>query len=220
MAFRVYEPRLSPSGPVVALTTTGFRFNVEAARLAGLHDPVHWVRVSLDHEQRRIGFRFFSGETRPSNTLKLKGLRGRYYRFSAKGVIWNVPWIHAVSKQDSAADRNFKMERLDSDRNRWVIRLAPWFECKASPNDVGSLGSKEGIYRYRDASDRIIYIGKGKIADRFREHERRDWGIEWIEYSEIEGDENQFDWESFHLDRYEETHDALPPRNRSRGRSS
>jgi hypothetical protein len=77
----------------------------------------------------------------------------------------------------------------------------------------------KGIYRYRNKEDQIIYIGKGGIKTRVNSPERRDWGIQKIEYSILLDDELSFYWENYYLDRYLSTHGSKPPFNVIMGKS-
>ena len=102
----------------------------------------------------------------------------------------------------------------------WTIRLAPWFEHSVQPADIGSVEAAAGIYRYLDADGGVIYIGKGEVAARFRSPERREWDIAKVEYSEIDGEAKQYEWESFHMERFRERqNNRLPYFNRVSGRS-
>ena len=92
-----------------------------------------------------------------------------------------------------------------------MIRLAPWFELSVLPGNISQIGNVAGIYRYRNATDEVIYIGKGRITDRFRKPDRRMWEIERIEYSVVPDDE-QYKFEKFHLDRFVKENDGHRPR--------
>lgn len=218
MAFRPYIPSLNPEGPLVGVEPWGFRFTVDAANLAGLDDSIYWTKIQLDHEERCIAFEFLGGTERPENALKLQGGKGR--TCTAKALVRHTPWIRAVASLRDRAARKFEIFRHPAVPQFWTIRLAPWFELSVRPEDIGSVETATGIYRYLDADGEIIYIGKGKIEERFRSAERREWGIVKIEYSEIGNEGKQYEWESFHLERFRERHNnRLPHFNRVGGRS-
>ena len=172
-----------------------FRFSAVAAKTADL-EKAHWVRVSTDERERLIGFEFLGDPIQPEDANKLRGTGGRSRLCTAKGLINQTPWINAVA----AKKRKFKLSQYPRDQKIWVIRLAPWFELSVLPEDIGSIGAGAGIYRYRDSGGEVVYIGKGRIADRFREPARRMWGIARIEYSLVPEEDEQYKWEKFHLD--------------------
>ena len=219
MALKLYQPHRTARTPVVTVGSYGqFRFSAEAARKAGL-ESAHWVRISTDESERLIGFEFLDDPIQPEDTNKLvRDKRGkRYCSCRARGLINNTPWIKKV------ADRNRKFDLVPYPDNQriWVIRLAPWFELSVRPGDIGKIGDAAGVYRYCDADGKVIYIGKGRIAHRYREEpQRRDWDISIIEYSLVPKDE-QFKWEKFHLKDFAKEHsDRLPQHNFNSGQAA
>jgi len=75
----------------------------------------------------------------------------------------------------------------------------------------------KGIYRYWD-KDVVVYIGKGNIKDRFREVGRSDWKFDTIEYSIINDENEQYEWESYWLEKFkEENSERLPYYNKIAG---
>ena len=209
MALKPYQPsHRAARTPVVTVASHGvFRFSAEASRKAGL-ESAHWVRMSSDESKRLIGFEFLDDQIQPENAHRLmrsKGTSSRSCR--ARGLINHTPWIKEV------ADSGRKFELSQDPRNQriWVIRLEPWFERSVSPEAIGKIGAAAGVYRYRDAGGKVIYIGKGRIADRYREEpQRRDWDISIIEYSQVQTDE-QFKWENFHLELFKKEHSGRRP---------
>ena len=208
MPFKTYTPRYrAAKEPLVTVAPGQFRFSAVAAKTADL-EKAHWVRVSTDERERLIGFEFLGDPIQPEDANKLRGTGGSSRLCTAKGLINQTPWINAVA----AKKRKFKLSQYPRDQKIWVIRLAPWFELSVLPEDIGSIGAGAGIYRYRDSGGEVVYIGKGRIADRFREPARRMWGIARIEYSLVPEEDEQYKWEKFHLDDFAKEHDGRFPR--------
>ena len=94
----------------------------------------------------------------------------------------------------------------------------PAFENWVLPSNIHTLNSDtRGIYRYRKA-DEIIYIGKGRIRERYQELGRNSWGVSKIEYSEITDDDKALEWEEWWIDRFQQEHNGnLPRYNQVRG---
>ena len=191
----------------MTVAPAGFRFSAAAAKRAGL-ESAHWVRMSTDESERLIGFEFLGGPVQPEDANKLAGTRGSSRECWAQEVINSAPWIQAVA----AKRRKFKLFQYPSDQKIWVIRLAPWFELSVLPEEIGSIGTGAGIYRYLDAGGEVVYIGKGRIVDRYRDSARRTWGIARIEYSLVPEEDEQYKWEKFHLDNFAKEHDGRLPR--------
>lgn len=185
----------------------GFRFSAAAARLAELRSA-HWVRISTDESERLIAFEFLDDPIQPEDTNKLMKSRGRSCSCRAKGLVKSAPWINTVATRKL----KFELSQYPQNTKIWVIRLAPWFELSCRPEEIRTIGAAAGIYRYRDASGEVIYIGKGRIVDRFREPTRRAWNIETIEYSLVPNNDEQHRWEKYHLDRFAKEHNGYLPR--------
>ena len=192
--------------PVVTVDSGGFRFSAEASRKASL-ESAHWVRLSSDESERCIAFEFLDDPVQPDDANKLARGRGSARGCRAKALVNGNPWIRA------AADRKLKCEILPhpASRGLWAIWLAPCFELSVRPEAIAKVGAAAGIYRYLDEAGEVIYIGKGRITDRYREPERRTWDIARIEYSLVP-DDQQFEWEKFHLDAFAKEHNGGKPR--------
>lgn len=208
MPLRPHTPRYRAARePLVRVDPGGFGFSAAAARLAGL-ESAHWVRFSTDERERLIGFEFLRDPIQPEDANRLGGRRGSARGCRAKGLVRHTPWIKAVA----ARRRKFKLFQYPSNPRIWVIRLAPWFELQVSPGEISSIGDGSGIYRYRDSGGEVVYIGKGRIVDRYREPERRSWDIAGIEYSLVAEQDEQSEWEKFHLEDFAKEHDGRLPR--------
>ena len=75
----------------------------------------------------------------------------------------------------------------------------PWNSRPFGPNK----GQKFADELVRKKGAPQIYIGKGIILDRFREPDRRKWGIQKIEYSIVRKGV-QYEWEKYWLDNFKE----------------
>ena len=219
MTLEIYVPtHRTARTTVVTIGSQGvFRFSAEASRKAGL-ESAHWVRISTDESERLIGFEFLNDPIQPENANKLMRSKGTSScSCKAKGLINSTPWIKEV------ADKGRKFDLFPYPRNQriWVIRLMPWFELAIRPEAIGEIGDAAGVYRYRDAGGEVIYIGKGRIANRYREEpQRHDWDISTIEYSLVPTDE-QFKWEKFHLKDFAKEHSGrLPQHNFNSGQAA
>lgn len=95
----------------------------------------------------------------------------------------------------------------------------PIFENSIKRDKVDKIGYEvRGIYRYVD-NGRVVYIGKGVVRQRLQELQRGEWKFDTIEYSVIEDDESQFEWESFWIERHKyENENYLPAYNSISGR--
>ncbi len=203
-------------GPEVRVTNNGFHFTAEAVRLADLNE-MRWVSVFTDLSERRVAFKFSADPSKPRGHYKFSHGRKRGDDLMpgwcvTKRIHNSEPWI------GKAARRYFPLDKHPD--GLWSIMLAPVFERRIPPEDVvAKLGDAEGIYRYVNDAGDVVYIGRGRIRDRYREPQRRDWPIAYIEYSVVEGVAEQEEWEAFHLDEHERKYGILPTFNKRRERS-
>ncbi|MCY3816283.1 MAG: hypothetical protein OXG59_08345 [Gammaproteobacteria bacterium] len=227
MPLQTYQPKYVQGRCVVLLTPTGFRFSVAARDMAQLAQ-INWMRLHTDSEERLIVFEPVPGLEKKPDLLKLGTSKKGHKSLAAKGLIARMPWIRSVATQTSLEARKFDLGRYhgalppqpDGDRGNqpWYIQLRPAFENWVFPSNIQTLNSDtRGIYRYLKA-DEIIYIGKGRILERYQEPGRNTWGVSKIEYSEITDDDKALEWEAWWIDRFQQEHNGnLPRYNQVRG---
>ena len=58
-----------------------------------------------------------------------------------------------------------------------------------------------------------MYIGKGNIKSRIKEHLGKEWEIAKVDYSVIKDNEEMLKYESYHLERFKKDNGAYPPHN-------
>lgn len=208
--------KLSSDEPVVSLRDNKFYYNSTFSRLADLKDK-EFLIYHFDIDKRQIGFEFLSERTN-DNVYKLINEIGKKnnYRSSAGELIAKFPWIKQIHNL-----RDIELKKFIASKrgNLWIISFKPAFEFKIERFDLNKIpnGSK-GIYRYIDSNDEVVYIGKGDIKVRSKSNEREDWNFVKIEYSIIDDESKQFEWEDFWINWYKEkNNDRLPYYNRVSG---
>ncbi len=182
MALRIYQPTDQATGPKVLIDTgKGFLFSATAIRAASLAE-VHWIRLYPDDDDRVIVFEPVPGVDKPLYGLKLGQSSRGSRRLTGKGIINQTPWIRAVSMLPDTADRKFDLKPYHGplpevagcgqNRTAWYIRLMPAFEETIAVAEIRALSSNvKGTYRYLGGDDgrEVVYIGKGRIKDRYRQ---------------------------------------------------
>jgi hypothetical protein len=87
----------------------------------------------------------------------------------------------------------------------------PSFETRVNRSDATRINfGDKGIYRYLK-NTQIVYIGKGNVRDRLNEQQREDWDFDIIEYSIIEKQDEQFEWENYWIEKYKEENEGFLP---------
>lgn len=213
--FKKSRANSSSDLPLVSIRQGRFHFNAAFARLADFV-KMKSVIYYIDTDTREIGFEFLQ-ESNDTDAYTLEDRGGlAKYRCSANELIKKNVWIRSVATSKEGTPSSFNAKKSGK---LWVIRLCPAFEYTASKDDLLSIPSEAaGIYRYINKSGVVVYIGKGSVRKRAQEPERREWNFETIEYSLIENETEQFEWESFWIDQYlDKNSGELPAYNRQAG---
>ena len=204
--------------PQVSIRQGRFHYNATFGRLADFEKKKS-VIYYVDSKTREIGFDFIGlSDDADAYTLENRGGIGKC-RSAAHELIKRNNWIRSVATSKKGSPKSFDAKKSGK---LWVIRLCPAFEYSAPKNDLFSIPSEAtGIYRYINKSGAVVYIGKGEVRKRAQEPERSEWNFETIEYSIVEDESEQFEWEAFWIDQYLEANDGeLPAYNRQAGNKS
>lgn len=213
------------SGETMVLTSSGFSFSAAFIRNQKLEQK-RSVKILRDDENPYwIGFKFFD-EQFVENSVALINRQGDSGKTTAArtvkaGQLYSAsPVLRSLRDADSKTARTFTM-RWDVTNRLFYADLRPNFELKMPFEERNTLQSDlRGIYRYRNASNEIIYIGKGVIRDRAMSPEREDWQIKSIEYSACPTDADAYRWESFYLEDFERLNGRIPVMNKIKGRDA
>ena len=174
-----------------------------------------------DDDPYFLGFNFHSERTEGALKIQTQTRNGKVSGtriVKTAGLYRLHPIANRVSKSNKPSDRVFSITK-DINENFYKIFFRPVFENSTDFNDRNLIPSGLGIYRYFDANGQLLYIGKGNIKERANQQDRKDWGIQKIEYSLLKTEEEAFEWESFYINKYEEENGVIPTFNRIRGRS-
>jgi hypothetical protein len=208
--------RVSNSEAVVSINDNKFNFNPAFSKLSEL-GKFHYVEYYIDEKNREIGFKFTVEQTADSYSIFGGKAKVNNYRSSAGEIIKRYKWIKSIHVQKTTADKKFlAINRKDL----WVIQLRPSFEYYVPRDKVNEITSgTKGIYKYLNEDNKIVYIGKGDVRKRYGEVNRKKWIFEKIEYSIIESESEQFEWEGFWIERFKsENSGELPIYNLVSGR--
>jgi len=192
------------SEPVVTITSERFQFNNAMKKIAELDKYTH-VTFYVDEEDRRIAFEFKkdSDDVASSNKIIKRSSNACCCK---NNKILKMTWVAKVS---SLKGHNAFVAKQDG--KKWIITLCPSFENRIRREYAKDIPSTAfGIYRYLD-NGRIVYIGKGKIKDRYKSIERQQWKFDVIEYSIINDEKQAFEWESYWIENYKKNNDGQLP---------
>ena len=204
--FRFNSSLKSDNPCFISITKTLIRFSSEFVRISKI-DSDFKVLIYIDHEIHKIRFEFSKSELEDSLTLtKQKGKTN--LQCSATKLYKEIDWLRSIANL-SGKGRQVIPKKIG---NGWEISLMPSFENSVLRLDCNKIKKGiKGIYKYKKNDGQVVYIGKGEIAKRISEPQRKNWDFEIIEYSEIEDTADQFKWESYWIEDYKKRNNGKLP---------
>ena len=207
MAFKKFiRTKVQADEPVIGFGDNRFQYSAVFSKLAELDKFTH-VEYFIDEEQRKISLKFHK-DRNSKDCYTLSGKNNKY-RSAAAELMKRLLWIDKVAKSKNSDERKFVATKHSG---MWVIQLSPAFENSVLKNFASSdLPNESGIYRYINEEEEIVYIGKGNIKARYSQQERSDWVFSGVEFSIVNGDEEQYEWESYWIEKFREASNGLLP---------
>jgi len=202
--------------PGLTFRKSGLYFNSEFISVNRLEDHIAVEFYRDDEDQYRLGFNFFLDET-PSSLSILragsdKNSNGRTVKASALRSTYGIIDAECKLSGDPFPIQFDKFDKI------FFVELKPNFNIRIKWSEIKKMaGDITGIYRYLDREKRIIYIGKGNIKERASEVGRKDWDVEYVEYSTVEDSKTALEWESYYIDEHIEQFGYKPTYNKVRG---
>ena len=203
---RFIRTKVQIDEPVISFGDKRFQYSAVFSKIAELNKYTH-VEYFFDEEQRRIGFKFYDKAV--SKDCYALGQRHNNFRSSATEVMNRYRWVNKTASSIYSEDRKFVSTKT---QGMWTIQLSPSFEASVLRKfALSELPNESGIYRYVDENEKTVYIGKGHFKNRFSDPLRKDWIFHKIEYSIVNGEEAQFEWESFWIEKFKELSGGFLP---------
>jgi len=223
MVFRkVILERIPSVDEVLSISKSGIGFGAVFMKSNELQNKTSVSFYTDDEDPYKLGFEFYD-ESGKDNSLMLtsgNGTKGAGRNVKASELLNKNRILKSIQNDPVKSNRLFPIKK-DKGSSIYYILLRPAFEIKVSFDKRNSIDEDiSGVYRYLDKSKKVIYIGKGNIKNRVNSQERKEWGIETIEYSVLDLAEDMFKWESFYLDSYLNENGMLPTFNRISGHDS
>ena len=217
--FRRIDTYVSKNDPIISMSKDRFNFNSLFVRMAKV-TPDHKVLIHVDPPSFRVGFEFVTKDEPDALGVRpmTSGRTGGGMSCAARGLGSQFPWVAKVGVLPDKKDRQFNPKQ---ERNLWVIQLCPAFEISADKSGADIPSDAEGIYRYVNSKNEVVYIGRGKIRTRLNSPEREQWDFDKVEFSIVENQDDRERWEAYWIERFKETHGGcLPYHNAVSGTSA
>lgn len=195
----------SSNEPIISIYGNRFHYSAFFGKVAELKE-YSYVTYYFDEAERKIAFEFTKEEV-DDDSYTLEFRQNKIWRSTANEAISRFPWLWKVATFDDREVRKFIARKKEG---KWVIQLCPAFEKRISKEEVRKLEDERGIYRYL-LDEKVVYIGKGDIKKRAFDPERKGWKYDTIEYSIIDSEKSQYEWEYFWIEKYKDANNRLLP---------
>ena len=214
-----HNPEIIPeSDEFVSITRSqGFSFSSSFMRNNGLTNSTYVRFGAIEDNEYQIACQFSELNDRPSGhwvSLVRKSNRGKTHD-SAQTKAAAFINSHFVLKnivKNSSGSKEARRYRITFEKivKSYLIHLIPSFEHSCNLDNLPS--NEVGIYRCLDKVGEVVYIGKGRIKDRVKEHQHN-FNFSTIQYSVINNEQEQFKYEAYYLDLFRSERGRLPAEN-------
>lgn len=212
--------RIPAQDEVLTIAKSGLFFGAVFIRTNNLTEMKSVSFLVKDEDAYWLGFKFHKDIGRPNSLVLLTRPDSISRTVKAGELFGSNKTLRKIQASKRKIDRTFEIKK--DDRNGiFYVDLKPVFEHQYSFENRNAIPAElKGVYRHRGADGRVLYIGKGSIRERANSSDRKDWGIQAIEYSALESSEKCEKWESYYLQRHKEEFGALPPYNVIHGKAT
>jgi len=219
MSMQLYiSPNYSEIDQYITISKSGFFFSAEFIDKNKLTDNNYCQFFTSNDSEYKFGVTF-SKEKNEGSFKIINTLKGKYRDKSmarsvtASAFFNSTPIFKELTKNKCKNRFSLKYSQAD---NCFIFNVIPSFEISKKPNDIP--GDITGIYKCYDKEKYVLYIGKGNIRSRIKEHLTKGWELSKVDYSVIKDNDEMFKYESYHLEQYKKDNGAYPPENLIGGR--
>jgi len=212
------SPNYSEIDQYITISKSGFFFSAEFIDKNKLTDNNYCQFFTSNDSEYKFGVTF-SKEKNEGSFKIINTLKGKYRDKSmarsvtASAFFNSTPIFKELTKNKCKNRFSLKYSQAD---NCFIFNVIPSFEISKKPNDIP--GDITGIYKCYDKEKYVLYIGKGNIRSRIKEHLSKGWELSKVDYSVIKDNDEMFKYESYHLEQYKKDNGAYPPENLIGGR--
>jgi len=219
MTMKLYiSPNYSEIDQYITISKSGFFFSAEFIDKNKLTNNNYCQFFTSDESEYKFGVTFSKDKNEGSfkimNTLKGKYRDKSMARSVPASAFFNSTPIFKELTKNNCKNR-FSLNFNEKD-GCYIFNVIPSFEISKKPTDIP--GDITGIYKCYDKRKYILYIGKGNIKSRVKDHLSKGWELSKVDYSVIKDNDEMFKYEAYHLEQYKKDNGAYPPENIIGGR--
>ena len=219
MTMKLYiSPNYSEIDQYITISKSGFFFSAEFIDKNKLTNNNYCQFFTSDESEYKFGVTFSKDKNEGSfkiiNTLKGKYRDKSMARSVTASAFFNSTPIFKELTKNNCKNR-FSLNFSEKD-SCYIFNVIPSFEISKKPKDIP--GDITGIYKCYDKEKYVLYIGKGNIKSRVKDHLNKGWELSKVDYSVIKDNDEMFKYEAYHLEQYKKDNGAYPPENIIGGR--
>ena len=214
MTMKLYiSPNYSEIDEYITISKSGFFFSAEFIEKNKLTLNNYCQFFTSSENDYRFGVSF-SQEKQEGSFKIINTLRGKYKDKSmarsvtASSFFNNTPIFKELTKNNC---RNRFSLKFNKQYGCYIFNVIPAFEISKKPTEIP--GDITGIYKCFNKNKNVLYIGKGNIKSRIKEHLGKEWEIAKVDYSVIKDNDEMLKYESYHLEQFKKDNGAYPPHN-------
>ena len=214
MTMKLYiSPNYSEIDEYITISKSGFFFSAEFIEKNKLTLNNYCQFFTSSENDYRFGVSF-SEEKQEGSFKIINTLRGKYKDNSmarsvtASSFFNNTPIFKELTKNNCRNRFSLKFNKQDE---CYIFNVIPAFEISKKPTEIP--GDITGIYKCFNKNKNVLYIGKGNIKSRIKEHLGKEWEIAKVDYSVIKDNDEMLKYESYHLEQFKKDNGAYPPHN-------
>jgi hypothetical protein len=212
------SPNYSEIDQYITISKSGFFFSAEFIDKNKLTNNNYCQFFTSDESEYKFGVTF-SKENNEGSFKIMNTLKGKYRDKSmarsvtASAFFNSTPIFKELTKNNCKNRFSLNFSEKDS---CYIFNVIPSFEISKKPTDIP--GDITGIYKCYDKEKYVLYIGKGNIKSRVKDHLNKGWELSKVDYSVIKDNDEMFKYEAYHLEQYKKDNGAYPPENIIGGR--
>lgn len=219
MGVKIFTPpNTSLHDHYISLQTQGFGFSAKFIKDESLKESIY---VNFGHDTSD-DFKFYVSfpNKKDETCFELQGHNKKNLNRTVKGgyfINQNII-LQQIFKDKTLSPQQRRFPLMwDKSSSMYTFRVIPNFEKTISPNELVSVNC---IYRYRDSSNEIIYIGIGDLKKRFKAPEKSSWihEVKTVEFSPVPEKKEREKFENIYLKSFKNNQNSLPKYNKNLGK--
>ncbi len=212
------SPNYSEHEEFITISKSGFFFSAEFIEKNNLRLNQYCQFFTSSENDYKFGVSFSKDKKEGSFKL-MNNMNGKYRDKSMARCVAASAFFNSNPTFNELKKNNHKNRfglKFCKENNCYIFNVIPSFEISKKPTDIPK--DITGIYKCLNKQKHVLYIGKGNLKSRIKEHLSKGWDLHRVDYSVIKDQSEMFKYESYHLEQHKKDNGVYPPENMIAGR--